>query len=265
MKQITFDGIYESWRATARNLLAAEVPPSEVELIEEGESQSSFLALDVAMPPSRQRLDVRVSREFLKTAAAVFCFRDREKSNLLYRILWRLTHGERSLLLVTVDPDVHRMFAMERAVGRDAHKMEAFVRFRLVKDELGSEDRYVAWFAPQHLIVERVAPFFAKRFASMSWSILTPDRTVSWDREELLFGPGVPRSSAPRDDDLDDLWRTYYASVFNPARIKLRTMQREMPKRYWQNLPEASMIPGLVADAPARVQRMILEARNKAR
>ncbi|MGO7668145.1 DUF4130 domain-containing protein, partial [Rhizobium ruizarguesonis] len=30
----------------------------------------------------------------------------------------------------------------------------------------------------------------------------------------------------------DDLWRTYYASIFNPARLKLKAMQAEMPKKY---------------------------------
>jgi uracil-DNA glycosylase len=30
----------------------------------------------------------------------------------------------------------------------------------------------------------------------------------------------------------------------------------EMPKKYWKNLPEADLIPALIADAPARVERM---------
>ncbi len=44
---------------------------------------------------------------------------------LLYRLLWRLTHGERKLLEVVVDPDV--ALASE-FIRRDVHKMRAFVR-----------------------------------------------------------------------------------------------------------------------------------------
>ena len=46
---------------------------------------------------------------------------------------------------------VHRLEGLAKAVRRDIHKMRAFVRFRLV--EGGGEDRYVAWFEPEHHIV----------------------------------------------------------------------------------------------------------------
>jgi DNA polymerase len=177
---------------------------------------------------------------------------------LMYRILWRLTHGEPSLLRVVVDDDVHRFFAMKRAVARDIHKMHAFVRFKRLAGN--GDEHYVAWFRPKHFIVERASPFFAKRFASMKWSILTPDASAHWNGEKLEFGPGVPRSHAPRGDELDSLWRTYYSSVFNPARLRPTTMQREMPRSYWENLPEAIVIADLIRDAPARVRRMIDQA-----
>jgi DNA polymerase len=144
---------------------------------------------------------------------------------------------------------------MKRAIARDVHKMHAFVRFRRI--ETGDGEQYVAWFRPKHLIVERATPFFARRFASMRWSILTPDKSAHWNGDALEFGRGIPRSQAPRADELDSLWKTYYSSVFNPARVRPATMQREMPRRYWENLPEAAVIPELIRDAPARVRRMI--------
>jgi DNA polymerase len=90
----------------------------------------------------------------------------------------------------------------------------------------------------------------------MRWSILTPDRSAYWDLETLSFGPGIPRSGAPAGDALEDLWRDYYASVFNPARVKVKAMKAEMPVRHWATLPEAEMIPGLLAKAEGRVTEM---------
>src|SRR5690606_20643986 len=52
------------------------------------------------------------------------------------------------------------------------------------------------------------------------------------------------------------LWGTYFANIFNPARIKLDAMKSEMPKKYWANLPETRLIPAMLADAEARVERM---------
>ena len=208
---------------------------------------------------------MRVSREFLRLAAAVSCHRDPRRWDDLYRVLWRLTHGEPSLLEVATDPDVHRVSTMHRAVRRAAHKMKAFVRFRVVpSDDATKPAHYVAWFEPAHDVTERVAPFFARRFHAMRWSILTPDRCVHWDRSALVFTAGLPRSAAPRDDALEELWRTYYASVFNPARLNLDAMRAEMPQRYWRELPEARLVRDLAREAPRRVAAMLAQSRGPA-
>jgi DNA polymerase len=106
-------------------------------------------------------------------------------------------------------------------------------------------------------VVERTAPFFAERFANQRFSILTPEVCAHWDRRALSFGPGADRAGAPADDALEDFWRTYYASIFNPARLKPAAMQREMPKRYWRNLPEARLIPDLIEAAETRTAAML--------
>ena len=207
----------------------------------------------------------RVPREFLRLASAVSCHRDARRWDDLYRVLWRLTHGEPNLLEVATDPDVHRLCTMHRAVRRAAHKMKAFVRFRVVPSGDANEpERYVAWFEPAHDVVDRVAPFFARRFHAMHWSILTPGRCVHWDRSSLVFTAGLPRSAAPRDDALEELWRTYYANVFNPARLNLDSMRAEMPQRYWPELPEAQLVRELVREAPRRVAAMLTQSRNPA-
>jgi DNA polymerase len=131
--------------------------------------------------------------------------------------------------------------------------MKAFVRFREIP---GTPDAFVAWFEPQHYIVDRVAPFFARRFAGMRWAILTPYRSAHWDGEVLAFGPGGLRADAPDDDAQEELWRTYYANIFNPARINPRMMRQEMPQKYWKLLPEAQLLPDLIRDAGQRVRDM---------
>jgi DNA polymerase len=273
MREIDFDPTFDGWRAAARQLLAERVRPDEIVWTERGGEQPLLGGLAVKRSPDddgRQGNDraTRVSRAFLASAPPVACFRDETRWPLLYRVLWRLTHGEPRLMDVVVDPDVHRMAAMEKAVRRDVHKMHAFVRFRRVDPSggdgsSGDGESYVAWFRPEHLVVEYATPFFARRFATMRWSILGPDRSAYRDGHRLHFGPGVPRSAAPPPDVLEALWRTYFAHIFNPARMKLAAMRAEMPKKYWDNLPEAALIPGLVHDAPARVAGMIERARRE--
>ena len=90
----------------------------------------------------------------------------------------------------------------------------------------------------------------------MRWAILTPDRSVHWDLHSLTFGPGMPVCRGAGADALEQLWRDYYGSIFNPARVKLKAMKAEMPVRHWATLPEAQIIPALLAKAESRVQDM---------
>ena len=96
------------------------------------------------------------------------------------------------LLDVATDPDVAQVSAMAKAVRRDEHKMHAFVRFREIGREPNSH--FVAWFEPEHHIVELAAPFFARRFADMAWSILTPEALRALGRPRRLDHAGRAQS-----------------------------------------------------------------------
>jgi uracil-DNA glycosylase family protein len=153
------------------------------------------------------------------------------------------------------DADVTALRGQVQAVRRDEHKMHAFVRFRRVDTADG--EQFVAWHRPDHPILRLAAPFFARRFPAMRWTIVTPDASASWDGEALRYGPGAPRSSTPQDDELEALFVTYYQSIFNPARLNLRAMRAEMPRKHWATLPETTAIAGLVRAAPERTAAML--------
>jgi len=241
----------EAWRGQARAALAAGVPPEQLQW--DGDAQQG-LALASPLPDARPA-DARpaVPAALLELAGAVLCHRDAGRHGLLYRLLWRVVHGERRLLERATDADMAAATALAQAVRRDTHKMKAFVRFRQAGE--GAE-AYVAWFEPEHWIVDRVAPFFARRFAGMRWAILTPYRSVRWDGSALEFGPGAVRADAPAEDAREDLWRTYYANIFNPARLNPTMMRQEMPQKYCKGLPEATLLPSLLREAGGRVRDM---------
>ena len=262
MRELSFDGSFEAWKRTARDALLAGWPPEETHWVDRNSRQDElgFSEPDPPRPedgPGR----LRVPRAFMELAREAACHRDPERWARLYRVLWRLLQGEPHVLEVALDSEVRRLEEMAKAVRRDQHKMRAFVRFRAVPTEGGPW--FVAWFEPQHHIVEANAPFFIDRFPGMPWSILTPECCAHWDRETLRFTPGVDRAAAPRHDAVENLWRTYYASIFNPARIKIEAMTSEMPRHYWRNLPETTIIPHLLAEAPARTATMVAASEQK--
>jgi uracil-DNA glycosylase len=243
---------FEGWRRLARAALQAGIPPERVAWREAG-AAADLQATGALRADDRATL--RVPPAFVGLARQVIRHRVGERMCLLYRLLWRIAHGERALLEIGLDPEVRRALHMAKAVRRDQHKMKAFVRFRQV---VGVQpEQFVAWFEPEHHVVESIAPFFRERFSAMRWSILTPGCSAHWDGAALSFAPGARRQSAPAADALDDLWRTYYAHIFNPARLKVQAMRAEMPVKYWRNLPEARAIKPLVRAARQRTGEMI--------
>jgi probable DNA metabolism protein len=251
--QLASETDFTGWRNAARSLALAGIPPEDVSW--HIGAASDLFGSQAPLPPPIEGRTLTVQRVFIERAEAVFCHSDPARFAFLFRLLWRQM-AEPNLMSIASDPDVIRLQKLEKAVRRDIHKMRAFVRFVEVEDEDGAP-RYVAWFEPDHHIVERNAPFFQRRFTGMRWSILTPKGCAHWDGEDLTFSPPVQRDQAPAADATDDLWRTYFASIFNPARLKVKAMQAEMPKKYWRNLPEASLIPDLVKGAEKAARRMI--------
>ena len=221
----------DAFRAACRRLVGDGVAPDRV-VWQTGDAAAGELFTD---PPGDAAGDapsespggsgdgakVAVPAAFLTLCESVILHRDPGRFELLYRLLWRL-RSEPGLRHDPLDADRIDADRMAQAVRRDMHKMKAFVRFRPITalhealaapDDAAADDvrepsgglqepaiRHVAWFEPEHHVVEAVAPFFARRFAQMRWSILTPERSVRWDGNDLEFGPGARREDAPPAD-----------------------------------------------------------------
>ncbi len=248
---LSHDTDFAGWRDSARAALAAAVPPGEIDWrVGTSAASDDLFANSTTMPENAAPTNAKVPRAFITLAETVIQHRDVDRFALLYRLLWGLQFQPK-LLEDASHPDVHHAEQLAKAIRRDIHKMHAFVRFREVAEPDGAA-AFIAWFEPDNHIVEAATPFFMRRFTGMRWSILTPDRCAFWDGETLRFGEGVSRDQAPTEDRLEALWRTYYANIFNPARLKVAAMTREMPQKYWKNLPEAELIGPLIREAASR-------------
>jgi uracil-DNA glycosylase len=244
---------FEAWRKAARNELLKNTPPERLVWQPANDHQELLFAPETTtMAPAGGTL--RLPREFLDLARSVSRHRDPTRWTLLYRVAWRILNENRNLLLIEVDDDVRSLALMCKAVQTDVYKMRAFVRFRRVLHEV--KERYIAWYRPDHHTLEANEKFFVERFGGMRWAILTPDSSMIWDLERITYGPGVPRSAAPAEDEFEELWRSYYTSIYNPARLNLDAMRAQLPVRRWEDLPESRSIPELVRVSRGRVEAM---------
>ncbi len=242
-------GTVAAWRTAARGLLAQGVADVVWHV---GEGAADLFAVDVAsalVPPAALTLP----RAAVAEMEVALCHADPQRFARAYGLLWRLNDGtlrwgDRA------DPAMRKLLEQARTARRAIHKMHAFVRFREVAGDRGRR-AFMAWFEPDHPVVEAASPFFAKRFGDMDWAILTPEITASFMDGKLGYHQTAPGTVIP-DDATEGLWRTYYANIFNPARLMVDAMTSEMPRKYWKNLPEADLIPGLIRQAGARATAM---------
>ena len=260
---------FEQWRQHARELLKRRVLPEHVVWQSNGQTEMLLGNGTESLSPYPCVIhELRIPKAFFNIAENVACYRDESRWSLLYSVAWRLIFESRKLLNSSIDPQVNRLLSMNKTIGRDKHKMEAFVRFKRIAyydmqtdptdndKQIKEKEHFVAWFEPEHPILPLKMPFFIKRFNNMNWSILTPDLCAHWHNKNLSFSEGI--AAAPRvDDELENLWLAYYKNIFNPARLKLKAMQAEMPKKYWTNLPEARLIKELTRGATVKMEKMI--------
>jgi DNA polymerase len=251
---------FEGWRDAARRLAVAGIAPGLVSWRVGTEPGDLFGSGEAALPAVSTPA-FSVPKAFVTLAQSVICHSEAERFALLYALLCRIRDNAKALE-DSADPLVQRLERMAKEVRRDMHKMHAFVRFREVAEEDGA-GRFVAWFEPDHHIVRATAGFFVRRFAGMRWSILTPELSIHWDGERLSEGPGATKADAPDGDPVEEIWKTYYSSIFNPARLKVGAMLKEMPKKYWKNMPETALVAPLIAGAREREVAMVAASDRK--
>jgi probable DNA metabolism protein len=143
-------------------------------------------------------------------------------------------------------PDILLVKQVSRKVHREKHRMEAFVRFQLTKDQL-----YYAIVQPDHNVLPLIAKHFKARYADQRWLIYDATRKygIYYDLEkveevQLNFSADLQNDAAltevydENESLYQQLWQQYFKSVNIAARKNTKLHIRHMPKRYWKYLVE---------------------------
>lgn len=264
METITINSVpgFDEWRMAARACLAQSIPPENIiwqsaQSVQDNLFGRSHPSITGTTPQKRHA----IPKSVLMLFKYALCHSDAHRFALCYRVLWRVTFENKNLVRLKTDDDILQLMALAKAVKRDAYKMSAFLRFREVN--LGGNEHFIAWYEPEHFSLELKLDFFQTRFKNMRWSILTPYRAAHWDTETLILEDNPDSSVLPDNDHIEKYWLTYYANIFNPARIKKDAMLSSMPKKYWKNMPETSLIDDMIKQSDTRARKMITDGNKR--
>lgn len=254
------DNLFEVWRQQARWLLSHAIDPSRVSW--QGEREADLFGSDESWPDSPGPFQARVPQALLEQLRAASQYRGEQRWSLLYEVLWRVSHGDRSAMLAgdQLGSELQRRL---KQVSREAHHLHAFVRFIGVSPDTPWPDDnppdYVAWHEPAHDILASASTHFIGRMGRHRWLIATPGDAVFYDGSRLIHQrqcPAAWQALARQPEDPEGaLWLTYYQNIFNPARLNPKVMQGHLPARFWKNLPEGPLIPELITQARTGKQR----------
>jgi len=135
---------------------------------------------------------------------------------------------------------------LARKVGREKHRMEAFVRFQLTKDNI-----YFANIEPDFDVLPLISKHFRNRYADQQWIIYDVKRgygifynlegveIVSLNLDEIHFNRMRKSTSfTEMEYQYQDLWNNYFKSTNIKSRINRKLHTKHVPKRYWKYLSE---------------------------
>lgn len=259
MQTVFVDGTYNDWRNVALQAIARGLTPDAIEWRETGGGSASLFELSQAWAASEDVPVLRVSKTLGALLHDAALFRDQHNPRwaFLYKVIWRWSQGDRAVESAA-DEDGSQLYKMAKTVRREKHDMIAYVRMRRRDPALGAPE-YVAWYEPAHDVLEWAANHFAERMGRTTWLITTPSGAAMWNGSELHLErrEALAVDHAPNgEDEAEDLWLTYYKSTFNPARLNEEALHQHMPVRFWKNLPEGALIPGMVSHARSGARKV---------
>ncbi|HGM5580579.1 TPA: TIGR03915 family putative DNA repair protein [Pseudomonas putida] len=258
MIAVDCDDLFDTWRTQARLLLGHGIDPADVTW---GQGpMDDLLAIPTPLPEGPGPFRARVPASLLAQLEQAARYRGAQRWNLLYEVLWRVAHGDRTAMLAgdRLGSELQRRI---KQVGREAHHLHAFVRFVPLPAALAERLQLdlVAYHEPAHDILESASGHFADRLGRQRWLIATPDDGVRFDGTMLDYQRHCPKEwldwARHAEDPGAELWRTYYRSTFNPARLNPDALRLHMPGRFWRHLPEGMLIPQLEGLARQGKQR----------
>ncbi|WP_194790384.1 TIGR03915 family putative DNA repair protein [Pseudomonas sp. UFMG81] len=252
------DDCFATWREQARRLLGHGIDPAEVTW---GQGPiGDLLAMPGALPEGPGPFHARVPAALLAQLEQAGRYRGEQRWNLLYEVLWRVAHGDRTAMLAgdRLGSELQRRI---KQVQREAHHLHAFVRFVPLPATLADQLQLdlVAYHEPAHDILDCASGHFAERLGKQRWLIATPRDGIRHDGQTLDYQRHCPEAwqawARNAEDPGAELWLTYYRHTFNPARLNPDALRQHLPGRFWRYLPEGPLIPELVGQARQGKQR----------
>ncbi|MEL6140036.1 MAG: TIGR03915 family putative DNA repair protein [Bacteroidota bacterium] len=183
--------------------------------------------------------------------AAKYCYRaflsehpDREL--ILLHFIRRFFAEGHEVIEDLTDRHIRQLNRLDQQMGREVHRMHAFVRFQQTPDNL-----YAALINPDFDVLPLLDKHFIARYPAQDWLIYDTKRHygLHWNQKTSQFVTFSENNHqhlrqlsknvlTDRETGYQQLWQTYFRSVDIPERRNMKLHLQHVPRRYWKYLVE---------------------------
>nr|WP_315026516.1 TIGR03915 family putative DNA repair protein [uncultured Chryseobacterium sp.] len=190
------------------------------------------------------KLEQSIGKRGIHQLLKVFLSENSEMEKLILSVIKQsVKHPAVNILENFADPDVLKVSKICKSVGRESHRMTAFVRFEKMQDDL-----FFAKIDPDFNVLPLIKKHFNDRYQDQKWMIYDLRRNygILYDLEtsdffypdEKLEIKDYQAKFHNEEKNYQILWQRYFTKTNIVERKNLKLHVQHVPKRYWKYLTE---------------------------
>ena len=249
----TYDGTYEGLLSVIFETYRLKTPATRIVPQDEWQDSLFDQPIYVATNPAwaqrvQKGIERKCSESTLKILYRAFLSETPQVSDLIYDFVRKAMAAERDITDNFGDDTVLRLHELDKKMGREIHRMHAFIRFQRTKDDI-----YYSVIEPDFNVMPLIGEHFEKRYPAQHWLIYDAKRRYGIyyncdtrqtdfvtfaDDHRLQFRQLNEEILDDNEPDFQILWKSYFDSVNIPERKNLKLHLQHVPRRYWKYLSE---------------------------
>ncbi|PQJ79153.1 TIGR03915 family putative DNA repair protein [Polaribacter porphyrae] len=250
-KTLIYDGTFEGFLSCV--FYVFEYKLNQVTIQNQYVIQNSFFAKNETILTDKEKSDrvwkgLKTKASSVSTTKIYYAFLSEQNGieNILLDNIKHIFNHKEKVDTDFTQPSILKTSQVAKNVSREKHRMEAFVRFRLTKDNI-----YFSNIEPDFNVLPLISKHFKSRYADQKWIIYDIKRSYGlyYDLETLDFiNLDFPEHFdftktnsdffSDQEFDFQKLWKDYFDSTNIKERKNMKLHIRHIPKRYWKYLSE---------------------------
>lgn len=250
-KTLIYDGSFDGFLSAV--FYVFEYKLQHVTIQNQFETQNDLFAEKETIITDKEKAD-RVWKGLQKKASSIsvtkmyyaFLSEQQGVENILLDYIQYIFNSNQKVDTDFTQLSVLKTSQIAKNVSREKHRMEAFVRFKLTKENI-----YFANIEPDFNVLPLISKHFKSRYADQKWVIYDIKRNYGlfYDLEKVeIITLDFPKEFDFTKTDSDffadeefafqKLWQDYFDSTNIKERKNMKLHIRHVPKRYWKYLSE---------------------------